>query len=200
MDRAATRAVVIQEGARNRLREWALADKNAHLKFKAFGVPAHRLYDLIFKPIAPTLREALVIDCITEGSCSVYDWVDTEYIVTKSRDAVKYEVGKLDGSHFKDYAEWPRRYAARALEEARRKMVKRLSSPGLNAFSVVVKYGAPKLNAIKRNRITKNLLKIPVHVDESATDEQVKRAIEKRHRRQLRADAYERGTRASTSS
>lgn len=187
------RTLPISEGVRARFNEFLNIGEISYLRLKALGISKHRAKTIRSFGIVPSLREALAIDCATNGQCSVYDWCETEYMVSVSAHAVDEQNKTL----FHKPLAWPLAYSNEAIKELRKRLIQRLSRPDNNALSITRHVGKNALNKQRRHEILKRTELFPVSVEDDASEQELQRAIEKRERLRYRRRAFRKGTRSS---
>jgi hypothetical protein len=180
----------LEISARMQYAAFLTQNKRAYKLLKAFGINPRRAKIIALRSETPTLREALVIDCVTNGAPNVYAWVDTEYMEQRSNELVEEEVNSM-------WRMWPVNTDAAYREQLRLHMVQRLGKPDRNSLAIIAKLGRAEISKQARRDAVLRILPHAVFLNEDATDEQAKRAIERLERRRARAVAYVKGKRSS---
>lgn len=183
------------EGVRLRYSKWLQLDKRAVLKLRSFGISRKRIFAIAHGPKLPSLMEALAIDCATAGACSVYDWADTEWMESIAHERVNSESEYL----FHQPKPWPVQYTDEQLRSLRQRLITRLSLSN-NAFKVTATLGNSAIVKSNRRAIAQQISKLPVTVEDDATEQEINRAIARRERLRYRQRAYVNGARSTVES
>jgi hypothetical protein len=182
------RSIPIAEGVRERYKQWLLTDEQAVLKLQAFGIRKLRAIAIYKLRKVPTLREALAIDCATNGEVSVYDWAETEYMVGVAQRFVSEEADRL--------FDWPTNYPEEARKHLRQRLVRRLSSPGNNALAITTTLGRNIITKEARRQLVYHLSLLPISIEDDDPESKLERLRRKRERLRDRRLAFIKGTRS----
>lgn len=178
---------VIEQGVRDRLAKWLVTTKNSYKLLQSLGVGKRAVRTLCFSGV-PSLRTALAIDCATNGECNVYSWVDTEWMEQRSNTDTEEQANGL-------FTLFPRAITTEERKRLRLHMVQRLGAPDRNVLAIVAKLGYPEISKQARKEQVHKRLRLPVHVEDDASEQELQRAFDRRDRLRIRVNAFIKGKR-----